>query len=59
MTSELTIETIKDAVSYIRNENKRMEEDDYLFYEEAIKIVCKAALKWCEYSVGSINEDKP
>ena len=46
--TELTNERIKDAVSYIRNEDKRMEEDDYLFYEEAIKIVCEAALKWCE-----------
>lgn len=50
MTNDLTNERIIDAIKYIRNENKRMEEDDYLFYEEAIKIVCEAALRSCEYS---------
>lgn len=36
-TSDLTNERIIDAIKYIRNENKRMEEDDYLFMKRQSK----------------------
>ncbi len=48
----MTIESVKNAVEYLNNKDNRMHDDDYLFYEKAMTIVIRAALKWCEYSVG-------